>query len=184
MRKGITIVLIVICAAVFCLSAYQLLGYYGANRKAESDFANLLPEDLGGSNAAGVEGKSAFDTLLPYYQGLRAENDDMVGWLRIPGTRISYPVMQTKNSPEYYLDKNFKKEYTANGSIFASNISDVDLPTDVVILYGHRMKTGAMFGSFGDFLDSEFLLEHDTVIFDTFTGRGEFKIYCLFSLII
>ena len=180
MNKGLAIVLIVVCAIVFSVSAYKLLSYYGADRASEKDFAELLPEEV--AEPAGV--LSDYDRMLPYYEALRAENGDMVGWLRIPGTRISYPVMQTPDSPEYYLDKNFKKEYTANGSLFASSISDVDLPSDVVTVYGHRMKTGAMFGSLGDFLDPDYLMEHETVIFDTFTCRNEYKIYCLFSLAI
>ena len=178
MNKGLAIVLIVVCAIVFCVSAYKLITYYSADRAAEKEFAQLLPEEVAGPS----DSVSGYDMMLQYYESLRAENSDMVGWLRIPGTRISYPVMQTPDSPEYYLDKNFKKEYSANGTLFASNISDVDTPSDVVTIYGHRMKTGAMFGSLGDFLDPDFLQENDTVVFDTFTGRNEYKIYCLFSL--
>ena len=180
MNKGLAIVLIVVCAIVFSVSAYKLLSYYGADRAAEKEFAELLPEEV----IEPGEGLSDYDFMRPYYLSLREENGDMVGWLRIPGTRISYPVMQTPDNPEYYLDKNFKEEYTANGSLFASSISDVDQPTDVVIIYGHRMKTGAMFGSLGDFLDPDFLDEHETVVFDTFTCRNEYKVYCLFSLAI
>ena len=182
MRKSVTVILIAICIAVFVLSANQLISYYSADKAAESDFAELLPPELAGSDVAGSGDLSAYDIMLPYYKDLREQNEDMVGWLRIPGTRISYPVMQTLNSPEFYLDRNFQKQYSASGSLFASSISDVNLPTDVVIIYGHRMKTGAMFGSLGDFLKEDFLLEHDTIIFDTFTERNEYKVYLLFSL--
>ncbi len=152
----------------------------GADRASESSFASLLPEE--GINYETAEEADPYESILPYYESLRARNGDMVGWLRIPGTRISYPVMQTPNSPEYYLDKNFEEEYSASGSLFVSEISDVNLPSDVVTIYGHRMKTGAMFGSLGDFLDLDFLGEHETIIFDTFTERNEYKIYCLFDL--
>jgi len=183
LRKNITVILIAICIAVFAISANALISYYSADKAAESDFAGLLPPELAGSDVAAPEGgKSAFEALLPYYKGLHEENEDMVGWLRIPGTRVSYPVMQTFINPEYYLDKNFQREYTTSGTLFASSISDVTLPSDVVIIYGHRMKTGAMFGSLGDFLNEDFLLEHDTVIFDTLTERNEYKIYLIFTL--
>ena len=178
MNKGLAIVLIIICAIVFGVSAYKLISYYGADRAAEKEFEQLMPEEVAGP----PDDPAEYDMLLGYYKILQAENSDMVGWLRIPGTRISYPVMQTPDIPEYYLDKNFKKEYSANGTLFAANISNVDLPSDVVTIYGHRMKTGAMFGSLGDFLDPDFLQEHETIIFDTFTCRNEYKIYSLFSL--
>jgi len=182
LKKGLTIVLILICVAVFGVSAYQLYNYYGADKAAEGEFAGLLPPELAGSDVSGADGKSAYETLLPYYRGLREQNEDMVGWLRIPGTRISYPVMQTKNSPEYYLDRNFHRQYSASGTLFASSISDVDLPSDVVIIYGHRMKTGAMFGTLGDFLKADFIADHETIIFDTFTERNEYKVYLIFTL--
>ena len=182
MRKGISIILIIICAIVFGVSAYQLISYYSSAKAAEKEFTNLLPEGLGDADAAsGENGGIGYEEMLPYYKGLREENNDMVGWLRIPGTRISYPVMQTPSAPEFYLRKNFKKEFEMNGCLFASHISDVELPSDVVLIYGHRMRSGTMFGSLGDLLKEEFLDEHDTIIFDTFVRRNEYKIYCLFS---
>ena len=183
MNRGLLIVLIAICAIVFGISAYKLIAYYSADRAAEKEFAELLP-DFGEEDPAGdVPGVDwlSYETLLPYYEDLKKANDDFVGWLRIPDTRISYPVMQTLNSPEYYLDKDFKKQYSASGTLFAASICDVDMPSDVVTIYGHRMKTGAMFGSMGDFLEQDFFAEHEDVIFDTLSGRGEYKIYCLFS---
>jgi len=183
LKKGVVIILIAICAIVFGVSAYQLINYYGANNAAESDFKQLLPSDVSDPNAVTPDGGGmSYDFMSSYYESLREQNSDMVGWLRIPGTRVSYPVMQTTSSPEYYLDKNFQKQYSSNGSLFAASISDVNLPSDVVIIYGHRMKTGAMFGSLGDFLKQDFFDTHDTIIFDTFTGRNEYKIYGAFSL--
>ena len=183
MNRGIAIVLILICVAVFGVSAYKLVTYYGANRAAEKDFSQLLPEEVGDPDAVDEFGKGlSYEYLLPYYKKLREENGDMVGWLRIPKTRISYPVMQTPDSPEYYLDKDFQKKYSMNGSLFVSSICDVDTPSDVVTIYGHRMKTGSMFGRLGDYLDEGFIEEHDTIIFDTFTERNVYKVYSVFSL--
>ena len=182
MKKGVTIVLIAVCVVIFGISAYQLLSYYGADRAAESAFTELLPPEFAGSDVEDEDGKSAYEILLPMYENLREQNNDMVGWLRIPGTRISYPVMQTPKSPEFYLDRDFDKNYSASGTLFAADISNVDLPSDVVIIYGHRMRTGAMFGSLGDFLKEDFFLAHQKVIFDTFTERNEYKVYMLFSL--
>ena len=183
MKKVVTIVLIAVCIVVFCISAYQLLGYYIADRAAEKEFAGLLPPEMAGADAVDEEtGRLlGYEPLQRYYEGLRDQNGDMVGWLRLPGTRISYPVMQTKQNPEYYLDRNFSKEYSASGTLFASSISDVDMPSDVVIVYGHRMKSGAMFGTLGDYLDMEFFSSHGSILFDTFSGRGEYKVYCVFS---
>ncbi|MDR1815817.1 MAG: class B sortase, partial [Clostridiales Family XIII bacterium] len=180
-RNAGTIILIILCAAVFAFSAWQLIKYYHANNVAESGFEEIRPPAV--SDEGGVQTELTYEDLLPYYKQLKAENEDFVGWLRIPDTVIDYPVMQTKppKNPEYYIDKNFKKEYQAAGSIFASEISDVDRPSDAVILYGHHMKTGTMFGSMGDFLKQDFFDAHRDVIFDTMTGRNEYVIYGLFK---
>jgi len=181
LRKTIIIVLIAVCALIFGISAYQLISYYGADSEAESAFSQLLPEEIAGPDVTTEQGGAfTFEALLPYYEKLREENGDMVGWLRIPGTRVSYPVMQSPNSPEFYLDRNFNKEYSAAGTLFVSDICDVNTPSDIVTIYGHRMKTGAMFGSLGDFLKQDFLNEHQKAIFDTFAGRKEYKIYGVF----
>ena len=183
MKKAVTIVLIAVCAAVFCYSGYRLLDYYSADKAAEKEFAELLPPEMASADAVDEETGEliSYDPLIKYYEVLREQNSDMVGWLRLPGTRISYPVMQTPQAPEYYLRRNFAKEYSANGTLFASSISDVDAAEGVVIVYGHRMRSGAMFGTLGDYLDSEFFSSHELVLFDTFAGRGEYKVYCVFS---
>ena len=49
------------------------------------------------------------------FESLFTENSDMVGWIFIEGTGVNYPVMQTKNSPNYYLKRNFKKAYSDLG---------------------------------------------------------------------
>jgi sortase B len=178
LKKTIIIVLIAVCALIFGISAYQLISYYSVDSESESTFAHLLPDEMAGPDVTTEDGGAfTFEALLPYYEKLREQNGDMVGWLRIPGTRVSYPVMQTPNSPEYYLDRNFNKEYSVAGTLFASDISDVNLPSDVITIYGHRMRTGAMFGSLGEFLKQDFFEKYQTIIFDTFSGRNEYRIY-------
>jgi sortase B len=180
-KRGFTIVLIIICAIVFAVSAFQLIRYYSANSKSEDAYAQLRPPAEKESDDGVSYEPMSYEDLLPYYQSLKEENGDFVGWLRIPDSEIDYPVMQTKDSPEYYIDKNFKKQYQTAGSLFASEISDVDKPTDMVIIYGHHMKTGAMFGTMGDWLEKDFFNAHQEVIFDTLTERNEYVVYGLFK---
>ena len=186
MKISIQAILITVCICVLAISANQLFTYFKADKKAEEGFSSLLPEELAGADAIVATPEDdgfTFEELLPYYKKLLEENEDFVGWIRIPGTRVSYPVMQTFDSPEFYLDRDFEKQYSASGTIFANSINNVNLPSDVVTLYGHRMKTGAMFGSLGDFLNEDFLLEHDTIVFDTLGGgRKEYKVYTVFSM--
>jgi len=179
-RRGVFVALIIVCAAVFAVSAYQLLRYYGQYRAAEADFDALRPPDVSDGDA----GDGAYEARLPYYKQLYERNADFIGWLQIPGTTVDYPVMQTPDDPQFYLHLNFDKQYQTQGCLFASEISDVLKPTDAVIIYGHKMQTGAMFGNLEKLLEQEAFDTHSEVIFDTLQNRNEYEIYCLFKTVV
>ena len=48
------------------------------------------------------------------------KNKDVVGFIEIPGTTISYPVMQTKDNPDYYLNHDINKDYSSYGTPYLS----------------------------------------------------------------
>ena len=54
-------------------------------------------------------------TFIPEYQELYLQNNDMVGWIKIEDTKINYPVMQSKDNPNFYLKHGFDKAYTDYG---------------------------------------------------------------------
>jgi len=179
-RNALSIVLIVVCVLVFAFSAWQLIKYYYANHEAEQSFAVIRPPQEVADESGGTR-EPTYEDLLPSYKVLKETNEDFVAWLKVPGTNIDYPVMQTLWSPEYYIDKDFNKKYSASGCLFASELSDLDLPSDAVLIYGHHMKTGAMFGTMGDFLEQDYFDAHRTVILDTLERRYEYTVYGLFK---
>ncbi|MDR0874809.1 MAG: class B sortase [Clostridiales Family XIII bacterium] len=178
MNKKLSVVLICVCAIVLAISGFKVISYFGENSRAENVYEDIRPPGM--SEDAAISA-SQYEDLLPYYEKLRDQNGHFVGWLSIPGTNVNYPVMQTKQEPEYYLYRDFHQKDAPSGSLFVSELSDVERPSDNVIIYGHRMKTGAMFGNFGKLLEPEYLAEHDLVIFDTFANRNEYQIWCLFT---
>ena len=77
---------------------------------------------------------------------LRGVNPDVAGWIEIPGTELSYPVMQGEDN-EYYLNHTWKKESNSVGSVFLECQVDPGLGDFNTIIYGHRMRDNSMFGS-------------------------------------
>ncbi len=75
---------------------------------------------------------------------LKEKNSDTIAWLEVPGTKIDYPVMQSKDN-KYYLRKTFNKEYNILGSIFADYRNSPDFNDKNTVIYGHNMKDGSMF---------------------------------------
>jgi sortase B len=180
LNKKLNIALICVCIAVLAVSGYKFISYYAENHRAEQAYEDLRPPELS-EDAASSPKESSYEDLLPYYEKLKAQNDHFVGWLSIPGTNVNYPVMQTPQEPEYYLYRDFNQKDAPSGSLFASEISNVNKPSDAVIIYGHRMKTGAMFGNFGKLTEESYLAEHNRVIFDTLVNRNEYRIWCVFT---
>ena len=94
-------------------------------------------------------------SLLPEREELYEQNPDMVGWIQIEGTGIDYPVMQTPADPNYYLKHDFEKHYTDYGCPFMQADCDALAPSDNLIIYGHNMKNGSMFGNLKKFTEDQ-----------------------------
>ncbi len=114
--------------------------------------------------------------ILPEYRNLYKTNSDLVGWLVVNGTQINYPVVQSTVYQEFYLDHNFDGENDESGAVFADARNDVFKPDDNVILYGHNMKNGSIFGTLQYYLDKSYYEKHKTMSFDTLYKRYDYQI--------
>lgn len=115
--------------------------------------------------------------ILPEYQGLHEQNSDFAGWLTIPGTEIDYPVMQAvPESSDFYLTHNYDGQEDINGSIFLDSRNDYEQQDDNLIIYGHNMKSGMMFGGLKNYLDESYSLEHKMVTFNTIYEKAQYEI--------
>lgn len=113
--------------------------------------------------------------VLPEYASLHAEYPDLAGWIRIEDTQIDMPVMQTSNN-DYYLHYNIDGEEDVNGTLFIDCRNDFTKPDDNLIIYGHNMKSGAMFGGLKLYLNKEYMLLHDIIQFDTIYEKQIYQI--------
>jgi sortase B len=80
------------------------------------------------------------------FNELKALNSDTVGWIKVEGTIINYPFVQSKDN-NYYLRRSYDKTYNTGGWIFLdyrNNINDLSRNT---VIYGHDRKDDSMFGS-------------------------------------
>lgn len=148
----------IIFLLIFLVSAGMLAKNYFEDKEAENDFAQLA-----------VSG--GYDL-----RALQEQNPDIIGWLQIKDTKINYPVMQTKDEPEYYLRRNFKKEQSTAGTPFMDATSDINKPTLNWTIYGHNIKSGTMFHDLLKYANEEFYQAHKTFTFDTINGTGTYEI--------
>lgn len=135
---------------------------------------------------ASLSGESAGDTVptekpqvLSEYEAILAENADFAGWITIEGTKVDYPVMQTKADADYYLKRNFNGQNDINGTLFMDARTNLEARSTNIIVYGHNMKSGEMFGGLRKYLDEEYWLEHSRILFDTIYEKGTYEIFAV-----
>jgi len=152
-------------------------------------YAQKAASNLSKENQEGVklieqhmtDDMSEFESgVLPKFTQLYEENQDFVGWLRIPGTKIDYPVMSRKGDNDYYLDKNFRQQYDKNGLLILDYRNEIQKDKTVnpqnFIIYGHNMRTGVMFGTLKYYKEKDFCEEHKTIQFDTLYETCEYQV--------
>ncbi len=91
-------------------------------------------------------------------------NDHLVGWIKA-GERVDYPVVQYDNS--FYLNHDFYRKSDACGSIFLNSCNSLVPRDDVLLIHGHEMSSGLLFGSLHKFMDYDYLCRYPTVMFRT-----------------
>ena len=116
-----------------------------------------------------------FDLQMSY-----AINNDLVGWMEIPGTKINYPVVQSPYEANFYLRRNFKKENATCGTLYVREACDVFRPSDNVTIYGHNMRNGTMFADLHKYESKSFWEGNKYIYFDTLYERHAYEIFAVF----
>lgn len=119
-------------------------------------------------------------SILLQFQALHAINEDMVGWIEIPGTEINYPVVQSPYEANFYLRKNFYKEKATCGTIYVREACDVFKPSDNVTIYGHNMRNGTMFADLHLYEEKDFWEDNKYIYFDTLYEYHTYEIFAVF----
>lgn len=115
----------------------------------------------------------------PYGESFRA-NADMAAWLQIPDTEIDYPVMWTPRDEEYYLYRGFDGARNQNGCLILDTDSCLDPLTTNLIIHGHNMESGAMFGRLPDYEDFSFYENHKRIILHTKDIQRNYEVIAVF----
>lgn len=175
-------ILFLIFFAVFVFSAAAVARYAAnsyAQKRSYRHLVELAEQSAENETAQPVQPQEP--TMLARYEALYRENDDLVGWIKIDGTNINYPVVQSKDAPNFYLKHDFEKNYTDYGCPYAQQNCDVQAPSDNVVLYGHNMKDGTMFCDLTNYKSESFWAQHRTIQFDTLTEQHEYTVIAAFK---
>ncbi len=121
-------------------------------------------------------------TAAETYAAVLAQNEDFVGWLKIEGTRVDYPVVQTPDQKNYYLRRGFDKKYSYYGVPYAAEYCKIDT-SDHIVIYGHNMNNGSMFYDLTKYSNPAFYEENRYIRFDTMNGFGTYEVIAVFKTV-
>ena len=185
LRKRIMILASIVAAA----SLGYFFVYYYFSARTNMDYDQLA--SLKGSEALSSGTQQEQNTfslhkssvrlpdILPEYETLYNKNKKLIGWLKIDDTNIDYPVMQTSDNT-YYLDHNYNQEYDKNGSIFLDYNCNVYPRSTNMIVYGHHMKSGNMFGNLQKYAKESYGKKHSVITFDTIYEKAQYQVMYVF----
>lgn len=193
--KKKTVALILLIAAILCLAGAIILFLVQAkeDKKSEETLENYRPNttenisDIAQDISKLTEefskdvSQAVLDTAVsnPYADSFLA-NEDMAAWLVIPGTNIDYPVMWTPFDENYYLYRDFNKNENSNGCLLLDTDSSLNPLTTNLIIHGHNMKSGAMFGKLTDYEDKDYYDNHKEIILYTKERQRNYEIIAVF----
>lgn len=177
--------LFIISLVAFIISGIYICGYFMTAEKQE----NLLEESReiwyqsvvveGGSDNPNIY----FEETLSPEVALMRKNSDFKGWITIGDTKIDNPIYQTNNN-EFYLNHDQNKNRSSYGALYFDYRNNLTKEkTDKhLLIYGHEMKNGSMFGELKKLRSLDFYKKHPTFNFSTIYSKGTYKIYSIFVL--
>jgi sortase B len=113
----------------------------------------------------------------------KAQNNDFVAWLKIPGTKINYPVVWTDNV-DYYLTHTFSGKESKIGALFSLGKTDYKSPGRNIPIYGHHITTsgGNMFQPLMSYKKRSFWESHKTIYLDSLYHLGEYAVFAVINM--
>lgn len=158
-RNTILTILEILFALVFLFALIQAGRILYDYHKGDSFYEDSQETYLKDTGTSAVEETSHDLGFKVDLRAIQAVNPDVKGWIYIPDTPVSYPLLWSK-SDDTYLRHTYTKEYSVFGSIFFSHLSSPDLTDMHTLIYGHNTNNGAMFGSLKKYKDQAYFEAH------------------------
>ena len=199
MKKSLYIVAVVVLLIIFGVSAFKVGSYLVEGKQQEEKFDEMAAQVQAAQQAAKETTEATEATeeteeteetvpttegepvMMPGYAELHEQNPHMVGWIKIEGTKMDYPVMHSPDKPNFYLEHDFDGNKSARGCIYAREECDLFEPTDNITLYGHNMRDGSMFASLNAYVNKETWDNNSLIFFDNLYEAHVYQIFAVFT---
>ncbi len=185
-RKCVVIASVLVFLGALGVLFYNMIFLSVQNSQLNGEIQKIAhgSDDAGGGSAKPSKGNGSSIN----WDELKKINNEIEAWIQIKDTQIDYPVLWHKGddaSDQYYLNHNYKSEYDSYGCIFLDYRCTNGMDSKNIVLHGHHMNDGSMFGDLMEYGGTEgnldFYKEHPTVVFDTPQGDGVYKIISVYK---
>ena len=184
-KRTLSTILLILLIIAFLASGGYLFHYFWMAKQTENELSQLqqIRQEAFSDTEEETEVKSETGrSIQKGYRKLYKKNSDLIGWVTVKNTKIDYPVMQTKDSPDFYLKHAFDKSYSSYGVPYIQENCDIGL-SDNLVLYGHHMNNGSMFSDLCKYESEDFYREHTIIHFDTLDSFGEYEVVAAFKTV-
>lgn len=170
---------IAIFALIFLICAGLLIKRLIDDRQTENEFSAL--SDLIDETA---EPAAEGETNADKFARLVERNSEFIGWISIENTNLDFPVMYSPTRADFYLRHDFEGEYSNYGVPYLDEDCTLTAEdrSENLIIYGHNMKTGTIFGSLTGYKEASYYSEHPYIEFDTLYGDGTYQVFGAFAI--
>lgn len=182
LKKVLLYSILLFFTILLIISVIEIYIWYKNNNKNKEildDISNLVKIEKVKEN----NGQKEETQITVNFKDLKEKNSDTVAWIKINNTNIEYPIVKASNN-SYYLNHSFDKSYNIAGWIFADYRNKFDDTDKNIVIYGHNIKDGSMFGSLSEILKEEWYNNEDNrkIIFITQEGNYEYKIFSIYQI--
>ena len=165
-NKITTIVILSMLSVVIFFCLFSMLHYYGNRNSADKVYEEIKKSvdiDITDITIQPDESKEVPQKKNIDFGPLWTINKDIYAYIEIPGTDISYPILQSKNDNSYYLNYTIEGINGLPGSIYTENYNTKDFMDRNTVIYGHNMKNGTMFAQLYNYSDTKFFNENQYI---------------------
>ena len=161
------------------LTAYEIFENLSTMAEEVSDNATSAP---GKTSKQSKEQRSAQPATLSGVNmaKLQSQNAEFIAWLQIPGTSVSYPVVQTSDTA-FYLTHNFKRQKAKAGTLFSLPSTDYRAPGKNIVIYGHHLshRPNAMFSPLLNYKQAGYGRKHSKVLLDSVFRSNTYRVFAV-----
>ena len=183
-------IIYVILLSILIYSGFKIYEWY-KDKNNNSEIAEkikdsvIVKEENVQENEAGSEEKTEENNqdYTVDFNKLKEQNNEAVAWLKVNNTNIEYPVVKSRSN-SFYLDHNFDKAQNLAGWIFADYKNKFDGTDKNIVIYGHNMRDGSMFGTLKNILNSDWYNndENTNIILDTENEKCTYKVFAVYQI--